>query len=272
MPQTKIKLIVTPNAIHAYQFSKPITYGTQPENIRLRPKRRRKRDLRAGSLPRDYIRNGWRAKKQIGLILESNTILATFDSGSKYRPLFVTLTFAENVTDLTRANKEFNLFIKRFNYELRKTEDPGFTVQYLVVPEFQKRGAVHYHVIFFKFPKLDDTNKFINQVWKHGFTFNTTLSNPQHLKNYVTKYFVKNFLDPRLYGKKHFFYSRGLKKPQVFYNHTNNEAICEQITNSDYEQTYTNGTNLIQYSLHNNHPLIPLIYYSVDNSFDEKKS
>jgi hypothetical protein len=53
---------------------------------------------------------------------------------------FMTLTFAENITDLKQANYEFNKFVLRLSYKYPKFE-------YLAVPEFQQRGAVHYHVI-----------------------------------------------------------------------------------------------------------------------------
>ena len=53
---------------------------------------------------------------------------------------FITLTFKENISDVTEANKLFNAWTKSV---LRKY--PEF--KYLCVPEFQKRGAVHYHLI-----------------------------------------------------------------------------------------------------------------------------
>ena len=54
---------------------------------------------------------------------------------------FLTLTFAENVTSLPRANAEWKKFRRRMEYKL------GGKMQYVVVPEFQDRGAVHYHMI-----------------------------------------------------------------------------------------------------------------------------
>jgi len=257
MPHTNTKIIVTPNAIHVYQFSKVILYGTSKK------KAIRARRQRSDSQPRDDLRNRWRSKKQVGLILESNADPKVFEPRSSFRPLFATFTFAENITDLTRANKEFKQFIQRANYELGKLyRELTTTLKYLVVPEFQKRGAVHYHVIFFAFPKMDDTNKFLSRIWKHGFTFNTTISNVSHLKNYVTKYFTKNYADPRLRGKKHYFCSKGVKRPQVYYNRQNNEAIISQLDKSDVEKQYINGNEVVMYTLHQQNPLIPFLYHS----------
>lgn len=64
---------------------------------------------------------------------------------------FITLTFAENVTDIDKANMKFNTWrtrIKRDNKEFK----------YICVPEYQKRGAVHYHLI----TNLDLNSNFIS--------------------------------------------------------------------------------------------------------------
>ena len=53
---------------------------------------------------------------------------------------FITLTFAENVRDLDEANRKFHIYVT----QIRK-RFPGF--KYLGVPEFQERGAVHYHLM-----------------------------------------------------------------------------------------------------------------------------
>ncbi|MGM9458151.1 rolling circle replication-associated protein, partial [Lacticaseibacillus rhamnosus] len=63
-------------------------------------------------------------------------VLANFDAGSK----FVTFTFAENVKDIDQANREWKKFVQRLR---RRYGD----FKYLSVIEFQKRGAVHYHMI-----------------------------------------------------------------------------------------------------------------------------
>ena len=53
---------------------------------------------------------------------------------------FLTLTFAENVTDIDYANKKFSYYVDQVR---RVYKD----FRYLCIPEFQKRGAVHYHLL-----------------------------------------------------------------------------------------------------------------------------
>ena len=54
--------------------------------------------------------------------------------------IFVTLTFAENETNIENANKKFRNFI-------RKVTRVYDNFKYICIPEFQKRGAIHYHIL-----------------------------------------------------------------------------------------------------------------------------
>lgn len=53
---------------------------------------------------------------------------------------FITLTFEKNIFDVSIANKEFHKFITK----IKKTFKD---FSYIVVPEFQKNGRVHYHLL-----------------------------------------------------------------------------------------------------------------------------
>lgn len=246
------KIIVTPNAIHVTEYSENYAY-----DFRIKKKRNRT----SKSRPRDDLRNAFRAKKQVRLILEANSLPETFVPGSSYRPLFVTLTFSENITDIKGANKEFTKFIKRLNYALTQQEfGNSLTLKYLVVPEFQKRGAVHYHVIFFKFPIQKDTNKFLSEIWGHGFTFNNTITSVNHLKNYVTKYFTKNLQDERLKGKKHYFCSKNLFRPRVFNDKNNNRNIIDTLPSPNFTTSYEKNGKKTTYSIYENPPITRLLY------------
>ena len=116
---------------------------------------------------------------------------------------FMTLTFAENITDLKQANYLFNQFIKRMNYKY-----PNF--RYLAIPEFQKRGAVHYHLLcdmpFIHFRE-------ITEIWGHGNIDIKTLNNVDNIGAYVCKYLSKDMFDERTFGKKKYFRSQTLTDP-----------------------------------------------------------
>jgi hypothetical protein len=158
------------------------------------------------------------------------------------------------------------LHLQKILPTLKEQQGFGTALKYLVVPEFQKRGAVHYHIIFFKFPKQEDTNELLNSVWGHGFTFNKTINSVDHLKNYVTKYFVKNALDPRLKGKKHYFCSRNLGRPVLLREQTNNEAIISVLKDPEYQNSYSSNGEEITYSIFQNSPLIPYIYFKKEKA------
>lgn len=140
---------------------------------------------------------------------------------------FITLTFKDNITDLTYANKEFNKWTKSI---LRVKKD----FKYFCVPEFQKRGAVHYHM----FTNLDVDTELIPKrevkelynsekntttkleyydikYWNNGYSsaFDIVNGVDENFKlvSYMAKYMYKD-IDNRLFARKKILYSQGLKK------------------------------------------------------------
>ena len=114
---------------------------------------------------------------------------------------FLTLTFAKNETDIKKANRAFNLFTQR-----AKDRFPEF--QYLAVIEFQKRGAVHYHLLCnLRYMK----KKKIEHIWGQGFIDIKRINHVTNIGRYVSKYLHKDMFDPRMFGKKKFFRSQNLK-------------------------------------------------------------
>lgn len=140
-------------------------------------------------------RNLMRSKLQLRRLINAN-----FDEGSK----FYTFTFADNVTDLDAANKEWDKFIKR----MRRRFD-GF--KYVAVIEFQKRGAVHYHMIA-DLPYIK--TKEIAEIWGNGFVKANRIKHVDNVGAYVIKYMSKDLQDERLVGRKAYQCSKGLDKPQ----------------------------------------------------------
>jgi len=87
----------------------------------------------------------------------------------------------------------------------------GKQFKYIAVPEFQQRGAVHYHVIIFDSPYIPNAE--LNNMWGHGYSFiEKSYTDVFHLSNYMTKYLTKE-RDRRLYGKRAYFPSRSLLRP-----------------------------------------------------------
>ncbi len=175
-----------------------------------------------------------RSKKRLKRLINANVGFHKNKNGKIFKPLFVTLTFKENITDVNQANYEFTKFIQRFNYEVFNSRKSK--IKYVVAIEFQKRGAVHYHVLFFNLPFIESIYDKVNAIWGEGHTWVDLVKyNIQDVGNYMTKYMTKELEDPRLCRKKSYFSSKNLFKPVVIKNQERIEFILkflkpEQIT------------------------------------------
>jgi len=129
-----------------------------------------------------------------------------FDEETK----FMTLTFKENIQDIAYTNYEFCKFIKRLNFDLFHVKKQH--LKYLAVWERQKRGAIHYHIIFFDFPFIKQ--KRLQEIWGHGFIKINKISvdSKDNRGRYVSKYFSKD-IDDKTFKQKSFFKSQNLIKP-----------------------------------------------------------
>ena len=130
---------------------------------------------------------------------------------------FLTLTFSENIKDIDYANKCFNCWLTSIRQSF-------VDFAYLCVPEFQKRGAVHYHLL----TNLDvgsdllpvqnaKKNMYDVKFWSYGFTsaFDLKLADDRfNVSLYVCKYLYKD-IDDRLFGRKKVMHSRNLQLPKV---------------------------------------------------------
>lgn len=149
-------------------------------------------------------------------------------------PKFLTLTFEENVQDIKMANYEFKKFRQRLEYELE------IKLKYVVVVEFQKRGAIHYHALFFNLPYIENTK--LGEIWGQGFIKVNAVDQVDNIGAYVTKYMTKQdykeLKTDRLVGQKSYFTSRGLYKPEEIIDKEKIDQLATDL--SDYE-TYSSS-------------------------------
>ena len=110
------------------------------------------------------------------------------------------LTFAENCVDVGVADKAFWALSRWLGSR---------GVPWLAVREFQKRGAVHYHLAVDRFlPHAE-----VEAAWGQGYVL---VSGPKHgwssasAAAYVTKYIAKDLEDKRLEGFHSYLRSSGL--------------------------------------------------------------
>ena len=166
-----------------------------------------------------------RARNKIFDIISCNINAIPDHEGNLQLPKFLTLTFAKNITDLKTANAEFTKFNKRLSYNLYKVNRN--VLKYICIPEFQKRGAVHFHVLYFNLPYVK--NEKMQEIWGHGYTFIEGISKKQNIKDfakYVCKYISKEnskgednyqiYLEKEMLNSKRYFTSRGLLKPEEY--------------------------------------------------------
>ena len=96
---------------------------------------------------------------------------------------WVTLTYAENMTDPKKLYEDFKNFNKRLRYYL------GEKYEYIVAMEPQGRGAWHAHVVMIfshKAPFIP--NHELAQIWGHGFVTIKKLENVDNVGAYLTAY------------------------------------------------------------------------------------
>lgn len=154
---------------------------------------------------------------------------------------FITLTFKENIIDIEIANKQF-----RYWRDSMQRAYKNF--KYVCVPEFQKRGAVHYHLLTNLDIKensdlilLQDgkNNQYDVKYWRHGFSSVFDLKN-MNVVGYISKYMTKD-IDNRLFGKKRYFNSKNLIVPKEYYINYKNDlerGYLYDIINN-YDEVYS---------------------------------
>lgn len=182
---------------------------------------------------------------------------------------FITLTFARNEEDVSVANKQFNLWCK---YVRRAFPD----FRYLGTVEFQKRGAVHYHILTNIKPGGDliprrepiytynpvkkkeyRLDYYDLKYWRQGYSSAEDFSTYDDKFNaglYICKYLYKD-IDMRLFGRNKILKSNNLRKPDVIKLSISNPAY-----NYAYNYIVEHGYDLTEVMLESDDPFMPSQY------------
>lgn len=103
---------------------------------------------------------------------------------------WVTLTYAENMTDTERLYQDFRKFILRLKYYANKNDLPNF--EYITVVEPQARGAWHHHaLLIWETTAPYIPNDVLAKIWGFGFVKIQSLHGKQGVTNigrYLTAY------------------------------------------------------------------------------------
>jgi hypothetical protein len=76
-------------------------------------------------------------------------------------------------------------------------------------------------------PYIADLKNKLLKLWDNGFTNYRKIKNVKNVGAYMCKYMTKEINNPRLYGQKCYFSSRGLKKPIV----KNDQSVIDFVLN-----------------------------------------
>lgn len=223
------KLVKSGSLLEIYQFGRDIHLERRLRHIKTEEELEEAKKFPESKASQEEIlkSSARRARRMIKRLVMANCFLWFKDNGKPYLPITLTLTFANNITDLKKANYEFTKFIRRLNYETNAIEGKDLkqsNLKYLAVFELQKRGAVHYHMIFFNLPYIKDIYKKMLDIWGQGRimvggkdrNFTKVKNQSQLLKIifYFIKYIQKSIFDNYNPRQKKYIASKGLLKPQ----------------------------------------------------------
>jgi len=162
-------------------------------------------------------------------------------------PALLTLTY-EGLISIDVGYPDFTAFFVRMRFVF------GKDLRFLAVPEFQKRGSVHFHCLVFGLPDLLITKGYwgrlrrkkvwvhsclpddplcgcerktrqIAKIWGHGFVDIIPTDGSPKLAGYLSKYMTKAMHDPRLAGRKAYTSSRNINRPVKVSTYRNPVAV-----------------------------------------------
>lgn len=154
------------------------------------------KDKRTGEV-REYRHEAKNRSENAESMRRSISDLRDLINANAYNPKglkWITLTYAENMTDFKRLYKDFEKFMKKVYYYCEKNGYPR--PEYIAVAEPQARGAWHMHLIL-KWPDSAPwiANNDIAQMWGQGWTKTKACSDSDNLGAYLSAYLADVPLD-----------------------------------------------------------------------------
>lgn len=257
------KVMISGNVVEFYEYENGYLKGYE-DKIK---KSGRKKNYRSEKYKENRKKTMQRAKTNLRRIVNSNF----GQYGKHLTSKFVTLTFGQDIQDIKEANQEFTKFIKRLNYYVFKTKKAN--LKYSGVIEFTEKGRVHYHVVFYNLPYIP--GKKIADIWENGIIDIKKIDNVDNVGAYICKYMSKDNEDPRLEGKKCYFNSRDLMKPEEITDKKRVEALLQALPlkhlkyRKSFDNEYTGTTNYYQFNTKYINDAIPSSSWTLKNIREE---
>lgn len=204
------KMVRISDILEIYEYEKPLTDYQRGENRRKRIRHSMLSKLGVGGTAQE----GQKVQKRKDNALRSRMafirlVQANFRISAD--PLLVTFTYAENMQDLRRGYKDFHAFIQHARYQF------GKEFSYISVPEFQVRGAVHFHTLFWGLPDEVFTKqkalRILDKMWAKGFVYIKKTDGSNALSGYLAKYMSKTYQDERNQNLKSYTASKNILRP-----------------------------------------------------------
>jgi len=190
------KIIRSGNYLEMYEYERPPYKNRHKRKVKPR-------------IVRSFTRridNVWKLQKSFLRLVRSNLV-------GEEVPCFVTFTMRE-IVSISVAYGFFTKAVKTLRIDL------GGDFRYIAVPEWQKRGAVHFHVLFWGLPvnivDNERVTRYIANVWGEGFVDLVKTDGSYKIAGYIGKYMSKALYDKRLLGKKAYSCSRNCLRPMSY--------------------------------------------------------
>lgn len=207
------KLIRYGEIIETYEYERPILYhGRKGSRVQ------RTLGVPDVSLCREDIERQKEQKTARRKANVRNSVLAfkrlvLANLGRFDKPVFVSLTYASITSEINEAREDFKSFSKNL------TRRFGSQIRYICVPEWQKRGSIHFHALVWGLPSglvaSERRTRLVAGFWGKGFVDLKETDGHAKIASYLSKYMSKVFIDDRLLGKKAYTASRNIKRPVV---------------------------------------------------------
>lgn len=212
-----VKIVNCGNVVEVYKYKNTIQSGFKVTQEK--KQREKTEEVKNENLQRSIKRS----KRNIFELVNTNYV--------KNKSSFLTITFKENLTDYDLAMYYWKLFKKKVEYHYK------IKLKYCGVVEFQERGAIHFHICLFNIGYLEQSKLY--ELWNSVVPGGVNIKGIKdrecdnvgaYMTYYMNKDLENGFGKEEYKGKKRYFYSRNLDKPNVEY--------IDLDKYSDYERYY----------------------------------
>lgn len=162
---------------------------------------------------------------------------------------FVTWTFNKAKVDRLNDATVKRKFTQFQNYLRKKFPQ----MYYVAVPEYHKKGGLHFHLLIggitmdelkavpARYEKRKGRHKkgdlifkngkqiFNVERWKLGYSTLSVIANGEASKHYICKYITKQHFDDRFFGKRRYYVSNNIRRPEIEKWVTTPESCLDRI-------------------------------------------